>query len=110
AYRAFRLLAAIQPQLLDHLPNRVWARWAPAIVAFPNSGTEDEAVQAQLVCMAYQRAPDDVLRGLENRLQLEIREGWLPMAQRLMAGCWDVRTERLLIDICTKPEVQGPQF
>lgn len=109
-YRAFRLLASQQPQFLDDLSASLWAKWAAAIVAYPDIATEDQTVQAQLVCAAYQEAPESVLRGLEMRLQMEIREGWRPMAQRLVAGCWDKQVERTLVRICGNPGVQPEQF
>jgi predicted NACHT family NTPase len=64
-YKAFRLLLLEAPQFVATLPVDVWKRWAPIILAVPtasiNGGTPDTQ---QLVKLAYQSAPDEIITTL----------------------------------------------
>jgi len=56
---------ARSPNFIFTLPTDVWKKWAPIILAYPtSSGIGDENPHRELVKLAYEHAPDDIIRVL----------------------------------------------
>lgn len=91
-YRALFLLAEERPACLDDLPRQAWESWAPVVLAYPApSGIDEEQPHLQLVKMAYQRAPQELIDTLILLVdEGERKHGHLFILSRLEL-CWDER-------------------
>ena len=97
-YKALRLLLREAPQFVSTLPVDVWKRWAPIILAFPtasvNGGTP---LTQELVKLAYQVAPDEIITTLLVLIDQENRtRGRFSMMYRV-EGCWDHHLAQALL-------------
>ncbi|MBZ5589774.1 MAG: hypothetical protein LAO05_14555 [Acidobacteriia bacterium] len=99
-YRVFRLLDSVDPAALANLSYEVWARWACIIVAFPISTGNDEweAPHRRLVGIAYQRAPESILRTLMTVIDQEAKEGSGYLSILRKFDVWDKGFARALLD------------
>lgn len=74
--RAMHLLQAKAPDLLEALPNSVWAAWAPALIGFfANDFYAEENGQGALVIQAAHRAPGALLAAVRQIATGEKSEG-----------------------------------
>ncbi len=111
-YRALLLLAAESPTLVSTLPETVWGKWVPIILAHPlASGSQSDEPHHQLAELAYQRAPNAVLNTLLRLIDAENeRHGTAFVFQRLEA-VWDDRLAAMVLakvmDASLKPEAFG---
>lgn len=75
AYRAMRLLAEERPDALTALPDEVWARWAPVIMAWPHDGSEDRSFNKRAISELIARAPQAAAVWLHRALRLDALHG-----------------------------------
>src|SRR5262247_3198984 len=94
------MLAAMKHQKsqVSMLPVDVWKRWAPIILAFPtadvNGGTP---ITQQLVKLAYQAAPDEIIATLLVLIDQKNRTSSRFSQMDRVEGCWDHRLAQALL-------------
>ena len=71
AYRAFRLLLDEDPTFVDELSRSIWEKWAPSILGFPHSDSEEQQAHNVLVARAYAQAPNQLLGALRIIIKRE---------------------------------------
>jgi len=96
-YRALRLLLQEPPGLIRVIPSEVWKKWAPIILAYPTSSAEAQATQRTLVKMAYQHAPDEIIKTLLLLIDKENREHSAIFVTNAVEDCWDERLANALL-------------
>ncbi|MEQ8188447.1 MAG: hypothetical protein ABRQ39_10810 [Candidatus Eremiobacterota bacterium] len=88
-YRALILLFHETPEYLSTLPAEVWGKWSSIIISYPyydypvpispqgqdsNYNTNDKDVHREIVKLAYQYAPDDIMKYLISMIDRENKE------------------------------------
>ena len=58
-YKALRLLSNEDKEFVQSIADEIWRKWAPIVLAYP-AGHEDD-VLSELICIAYSRAPEEVI-------------------------------------------------
>jgi len=111
-YRALRLLLREAPGFVSTIPDDVWKRWAPIILAYPTpSGIGDEEPHRELVKLAYQHSPDEIIQTLMMMIHKENEEHDHIFITRKVEYCWDDRLADPLLskakDEKLKPECMG---
>jgi len=111
-YRALFLLLQEEPEFLHTLPNVIWKKWAPIIIAYPiSSGFEDEGPHQKIVNMGYRNAPGEIIKSLLVMIDKENKEHDHIFITRKILGCWDERiADALMIkakDSELKPKCMG---
>jgi predicted NACHT family NTPase len=103
-YRALRLLHQEAPGVFASLPRHVWKKWAPIILAYPTSNeSEEETIHDILVKIAYQHAPDEILKTLIVLIDKEDKEHDYIFITHKVENCWDDRlADALLIKLKKK--------
>lgn len=111
-YRALRLLLKEASGFVSTIPAEVWKKWAPIILAYPiSSGAEGEEPHHNLVGLAYQHAPTEIIETLIVLIDKENREHDSVFITRKVEHCWDDRLANALLikakDEKLKPECMG---
>jgi predicted NACHT family NTPase len=66
-YKGLRLILKEEPSFIFAISPDVWKRWASIILAYPTSvGTGDERPDCELVKLAYQHAPGEIIETLST--------------------------------------------
>lgn len=90
AFNAFDLLLQEAPACIVSLPDEVWRRWAPLILAYPtNSSSAAEGGQQALVREAYRHAPGEIPTTLLRLIDKENAQHSRIFITRKLALCWD---------------------
>ncbi|RZB29290.1 MAG: hypothetical protein AEth_01258 [Candidatus Argoarchaeum ethanivorans] len=98
-YRALRLLLQEAPDFIFTLPTDVWKKWAPIILAYStSSGVEDENPHRKLTKLAYEHAPDDIIRALLVMIDKQNEEHDHIFITREVEYCWDDRLADALLN------------
>ena len=98
-YRALRLLFQEAPDFFFIITADVWKRWAPIILAYPTSGeAKDKEVHRQLIKLAYQYAPTEIIESLMLMIDKENREHDSISIIHEVEGCWDDCLANALLD------------
>jgi len=88
-YRALVLLAFEDRKTFQSLPSSIWKKWASSILDFPVPVAIADDVD--LVAMAYEHTPDEVLTTINTIIDHENRNsGYLSILHRI-ENCWDDR-------------------
>ena len=111
-YRALRLLLQEDPDFLSTVPHKVWKKWAPIFVTYPESpGTGAKKLDYELLKLAYNEVPDDIIRTLMVIIDKENKEHSHIFITRKLECCWDDRLGNALLmkakDKELKPECMG---
>jgi hypothetical protein len=89
-YRALRLLLEEDPYFISSLPNYVWKKWAPIIVAYPmQSEIKDAKVQEELLRMSYHYASSELIQVLNILIDKDNDELNNILVINRIANCWD---------------------
>lgn len=98
-YKALFLLAKEAPNIVFGLPIDVWKRWAPAILGIPDwSDTfEEEGKHKELIQIAYEHAPDEIIKSLIVLIDKENREGDHIFITYKVECIWDDRIANALL-------------
>ncbi len=97
-YRALRLLYQEAPDAFSSLPGYVWKKWAPIILAYPTANEpEEEPIHNMLVKIAYQHAPDEILKTLIVLIDKEDKEHDYIFITQKVEDCWDDRLADTLL-------------
>ncbi|MBA1343657.1 MAG: hypothetical protein C5S52_08690 [ANME-2 cluster archaeon] len=81
-YRALLLLLRESPDFIPTIPTGVWKKWAPIILAYLKPHHE-------LVKLAYEHAPDDIIRALLVMIDKQNEEHDQIFITRKVECCWD---------------------
>jgi hypothetical protein len=104
AYRAFVLLREVDRGIYDHLGERVWAKWAPVVVAVPKeTGTVEGKFHDAIAADALAKAPGEfagtvqrLIRGGRRRDRAQSQPqppGMIPfLILRTLDECWSSPT------------------
>src|SRR5207249_2175404 len=96
-FRAFRLLLSEAPAVLTNLPSEVWQNWAPAILAYPTSGTVEESeAMDPILKMAYEHAPQEIIDTLLVLIDWDNQEIKALSMLHKVSSIWDDRLGRAL--------------
>lgn len=110
-YKAFHLLYEEAPEFVSSLPASVWKKWASIILGYPTSGEAEEKVQKELLSLAYNAAPDEVLDALLVLIDKENAETDHIYVTQKLENSWDERLAKVLaariLDPSLKPECMG---
>ena len=98
-YRAFRLLFGEEPDFIGQLDSSVWKKWAPVILAYPTpSDLEEQMPHRELVKVAYERAPDEIIQTLMILIDKEnVNHGHIFIVDKVL-DCWDTRIAAALLE------------
>lgn len=98
-YRAIRLLLDVDQQFLETLSADQWQKWAPIILAYPTSNAEKERdIQEVLVYVAYQLAPNEIIRSLLVLIDEDNKQGEHLFNLSKVSRCWDAQLKQVLLD------------
>jgi hypothetical protein len=95
-YRAIRLLLTLGLAPGKELSAEVWQKWASTVLACP-SGASDDQPRQELVKLAYDRAPDEVIRTFTVLIDRENQQGSPTSIVWRLAHCWDDRLRAALL-------------
>ena len=98
-YRAFRLLLGEAADFIRQLDKSVWRKWAPIILAYHTpSGPETETPHRELVKLAYERAPDEIIQTLLILIDKEnVAHSHIFIIDKVL-DCWDTRIAAALLE------------
>jgi len=97
-YRALHLLLQEAPQLFSSIPPDAWKRWAPILLAYPSpSAIGEEEPHRNLVKLAYQHAPSEVIDALLTLIDKENTDHGHIFITRKLDDCWDARLADALL-------------
>lgn len=106
-YRALILLLQEEPGYLNSLSSDIWKKWAPMIIAYPvSSGFEDEGTHQKIISMAYQQAPEEIIKILLVMIEEENRKQDHIYITRKILGCWDDQIASALLVKAKKSELK----
>jgi hypothetical protein len=105
-YRALVLLAHEDASALNGLSREIWMKWAPIVLRFPAANIKpDDDLGSRLLTLAYQNAPDEIIRVLNARIDHENkRETEHLFILREVEQCWD---RRLCLAMSTRVQESG---
>lgn len=105
-YRAFHLLSQEAPNLLQELSPQVWLLWTSTILSIfgvPDGRVDD--VHTELVRLAYDYAPDAVIKSLATDLDKQIATDGPVALPPSIRAIWDERIAVLLLTKAHDPTV-----
>jgi hypothetical protein len=90
-YRALYLLLTESPEFIEQLSSDIWRKWAAIIVSYPRSShSGDEKIPHQsLVAQAYIHAPDEVIKTILKKIDVENEKGEIIFFPQNWDVCWD---------------------
>ncbi len=94
-YKALRLLLQEASDSLFSISAKVWKKWTPIILAYPD--TEGKEHYQKLIKMAYDHAPDEIIQTLMLLIDKENREGDHISIIDKVEPCWDDRLANTLL-------------
>lgn len=108
-YRALRLLLAEDTAFVLGLTAETWKRWAPITLAYLmpfEVSDEEKDYQRRLVGMAYQHAPEEIIKTLMVDLDRGNRERGSVTLPEALAECWDRRLREGVMAKAKEPDTQ----
>lgn len=107
-YRAILLLESQASEELALLPAEVWAKWAPIIMAFPESpGILNRETVASIPKLAYKAAPVEVIAALIAIMRQENQEHGHIFAIRRMDSCWDAQLSQAVLEFVSDTSLKA---
>ncbi|MBI4319905.1 MAG: hypothetical protein HY675_15560 [Chloroflexi bacterium] len=108
-YRALRLLLGEDKAFVSGLEADIWRRWAPIILTYPLlSGDEGDELDRELVRIAYDHAPSEIIETLVTTIDKENAALDHIFITRKVESCWDGRLASAILnkakDSRLKPE------
>jgi hypothetical protein len=99
-YLALQLMFEEQPQSLVIMPPETWSHLAEALIAYPSDGDLEQ--RKGLIELAYEKAPETVLKTFQRIIERDIASPLLSYRVRELAIIWDARVAALLHEFLTK--------
>lgn len=95
-FRALRLLLQETPQFLKNISKTTWQKWTPIVLVYEETNSsENEAIHQRLLKMAYEFAPDEVIKTL--MVIIDQGDSDLSHLFRKLEACWDDRLSQTLL-------------
>ena len=105
-YRALALVFTNDPTFVAELQEMAWCTWAPIILAYPLSTDPNKKPHTELISLAYQHAPDEIIRSLMTIIDGENdRHNHISVIGRI-EHCWDDRLAEALMTKVLSPEMK----
>jgi len=95
-YIAFCLLMRIASHSFTALPNEIWIKWAPAIVAC-SSGRQDSDSET-LIANAYARVPEAIISSVNDQIDFENGSAKNVFIENKLGQCWDKRWTQAMLN------------
>jgi len=106
-YKALRLLMSEDIDFIKTLQPEVWKKWAPIILAYPASSTdEDRKPQKLLTTIAHLCAPEEIAGTLAVLIDKEDIPGTETHIISKVEDCWDGHIEKVLLEKLKNPELK----
>ena len=107
-YKALLLLQKLAPERLNELNDEIWSKWAPIVLAYPeSSGMDAEEPMKNLVAKTYHHASNSTIKSLLALIDKENEDHAYIFVLRKMDKTWDEQLERAILekakDIKLKP-------
>ena len=111
-FKALRLLMHQEPSFISSIPADVWKRWAPIILAYPQSNDiGDKEAHSHLLKFAYGHAIDIITHCLKVIIDKENEDHDAIFIINVIDFCWDDRLASTILskakDEKLKPECMG---
>jgi hypothetical protein len=90
------LLDQARIKLEDSSAQKIWEKWAPAIISYAPFFSEDKEVQQRMVTLAYYYAPDIVLNALDKLIDRAATPRIRTILDKFK-GFWDERISALIL-------------
>jgi len=103
--RAFQLLLKENSDFLENLTPEIWKKWAPIIIAAPNS-SEHEDLYLEIVKRAYLSAPQESVNALIKLIDKENQDHDYIFSIRRFAKCWDECLKLALLEKAKDPSLK----
>jgi len=104
-YRALRLLLKEDPNFISTIPDDIWKKWSPTILAYPTSSS------TELIELAYNHAPNEIIQALMAIIDKENEEHNHIFVIQKVKNCWDERLANAILikakDKNMKPDCMG---
>lgn len=100
--RALHLILTKSSDFLRNLPPEIWQRWAPVVIAFPNSN-QHEDFYLELVKYAYLNASKEFIKTLITLINKENREHDYLFVINRLDKCWDEQLNLTLLEKAQDP-------
>jgi predicted NACHT family NTPase len=98
-YRAIKLLLSETPDIVYAFQREVWKQWAPAVLYYSQYLTDSNEDQDRLMLkLAYQNAPDEIIKTLMALIDKENGESGQAFIVRRMEFILDSRLEKNLLE------------
>jgi len=105
-YKALRILLDQDPGFLRDNGARLFPRWTAIVVAFPLSWDDPGGgYRAQLITMAYEHSPVQVLECVEALVRKESQAGLAREPLRVLDSVCDARCEAMLLRLAGESEL-----
>ncbi|KAM3092559.1 NACHT domain-containing protein [Phormidesmis sp. 146-35] len=95
--RALQLLLKESPDFLATLLPEIWKKWAPIIIAAPNTNQNDDSY-LEIVKYAYLKAPQESINTLIKLIDKENQTYGCIFAITRFDKCWDQRLKLTLLE------------
>ena len=111
-YKALLLLQNLSPERLNDLSDKVWEKWSPIVLGYPDSAVADsKGPKESLVSLAYRHAPGTVIKLLLALIDKDNEDHGHIFVLRKMDETWDTVLENAILekakDTKVKPAAAG---
>ncbi len=96
-YKALEFFLDLEPDYVENLPNKLWKKWAPIILAFPTNDKDKESSYYRLLKLAYSKAPQEILKTLSVLINKENSDHPTIFIHRELESFWDNQLAKALM-------------
>ena len=99
-YSALYLILLKAPEFAETIPDHIWQRWAPMVVAYPMTDVDSQKNRddhRMMIGIVYKKAPGEVIKTLLSLIDTKNRKFNNPFILRKLTYCWDERLIRELL-------------
>jgi hypothetical protein len=100
--RALQLLLRESPDFFNNLSPEIWQKWAPVIIAAPNSNQNEDQF-LEIVKHAYQNAPEEIKNTLVLIIDKKGQESVYPHILSHLDKFWDERLKLVILEKAKDP-------
>lgn len=98
-YRALRLLLKFRRETIKELPESIWSKWAPCVLAFARYCEPDDRAKEVLITRAYANAPEEIISTLITLIEKGDAAHGRAYIVREVSPCWDARLSDRVLDM-----------
>jgi len=96
-YRALDLLQRTEPEFIELIEQKVWQKWAHAILAFPITSSTITETHKKLIKIAYTNAPEEIIKNLMLIVDKENEKNGHIFITDIVENCWDDRLSEAIL-------------